>query len=137
MKRTINGHLPTNISALIDCLFVFLKKKHLNTSSPQDWFVYYSIVVGVLKVVALLLRAGADPNAKDNWSYTPLHEVKNSTDIQLDTGAPSSVRTYYHSFSVRNLCKFLASRIRIHYYLYGTGTDPDHSINKQKHLEKS
>jgi hypothetical protein len=45
-----------------------------------------------LKVVALLLRAGADPNAKDNWSYTPLHEVNNSKDIQkADTGAPCSL----------------------------------------------
>ena len=30
---------------------------------------------GHAEVVALLLGAGADPNAKDSWSYTPLHEA--------------------------------------------------------------
>ena len=30
---------------------------------------------GHAEVVALLMGAGADPNAKDSWSYTPLHEA--------------------------------------------------------------
>jgi hypothetical protein len=68
--------------------------KHLNTVPVTRRTGLYT-TVGVPKVVALLLRAGADPNAKDNWSYTPLHEVKNSTDIRLvDTGAPCSVIHY-------------------------------------------
>ena len=34
-------------------------------------------------VVLLLLKHGADPNARDNWSYTPLHEaaIKGKVDV--------------------------------------------------------
>ena len=50
-----------------------------------------------LQVVALLLQAGADPNAKDSWSYTPLHEaaVKGKIDVcimLLQHGADPSIR---------------------------------------------
>ncbi len=107
-EENINGNLPTNISVLIDCLCVFLKVKHLNTIPVAHRTGWYTNV-GVPKVVALLLRAGADPNAKDNWSYTPLHEVKNSTDIQLvpDTH-PRTLVCIIITFSFPNLRKFLS-----------------------------
>ena len=52
---------------------------------------------GHAEVVALLLAAGADPNARDNWNYTPLHEaaIKGKTDvcvILLQHGADPTVR---------------------------------------------
>lgn len=38
---------------------------------------------GHAEVVRLLLRHGADPNSRDNWNYTPLHEaaVKGKVDV--------------------------------------------------------
>jgi hypothetical protein len=46
----------------------------------------------------LLLRAGADPNARDNWSYTPLHEVRLLGMHQmliLLTGYPAKLKAGY------------------------------------------
>ena len=38
---------------------------------------------GHAEVVRILLRHGADPNSRDNWNYTPLHEaaVKGKVDV--------------------------------------------------------
>ena len=38
---------------------------------------------GHAEVVRTLLRHGADPNSRDNWNYTPLHEaaVKGKVDV--------------------------------------------------------
>lgn len=37
----------------------------------------------LFQVVSLLLCQGADPNARDNWNYTPLHEsaIKGKIDV--------------------------------------------------------
>ena len=56
-----------------------------------------------MQVVALLLQAGADPNAKDSWSYTPLHEaaVKGKIDVcimLLQHGADPSIRNSVSPF---------------------------------------
>jgi len=45
----------------------------------------------------LLLSHGADPNALDNWNYTPLHEsaIKGKLDVcvvLLQNGADSQIR---------------------------------------------
>lgn len=37
-------------------------------------------------VVALLLEAGADPNTRDNWNYTPLHEAAIKGKIEICIG---------------------------------------------------
>lgn len=34
-------------------------------------------------VVGLLLEAGADPNTRDNWNYTPLHEAAIKGKIEI------------------------------------------------------
>lgn len=38
---------------------------------------------GHADVVRLLLEAGANPNTRDNWNYTPLHEaaIKGKIDV--------------------------------------------------------
>ena len=37
-------------------------------------------------VVGLLLEAGADPNTRDNWNYTPLHEAAVKGKIEICIG---------------------------------------------------
>ena len=49
------------------------------------------------ELVTRALSAGADPNARDNWSYTPLHEaaIKGKIDVcivLLQHGADHTVR---------------------------------------------
>lgn len=38
---------------------------------------------GHADVVSLLLKNGADPNSRDNWNFTPLHEaaIKGKVDV--------------------------------------------------------
>ncbi|MEQ2213658.1 hypothetical protein XENOCAPTIV_018679, partial [Xenoophorus captivus] len=40
-------------------------------------------------VVSLLLCQGADPNARDNWNYTPIHEAAIKGKIDVCIGKPT------------------------------------------------
>ena len=59
-----------------------------------------------VQVVALLLRGGADPNARDNWSYIPLHEASIKVRIVL------YISVY--------LCTFIFYNDLIEIYIYCT-----------------
>ena len=46
---------------------------------------------GHADVVTLLLKHGADPNSRDNWNFTPLHEaaIKGKVDVCISKSKPS------------------------------------------------
>lgn len=46
---------------------------------------------GHAEVVSILLAHGADPNARDNWNFTPLHEaaIKGKIDVCISKSPPS------------------------------------------------
>ena len=39
-------------------------------------------------MVAILVKHGTDPNARDNWNFTPLHEaaIKGKVDVCISKG---------------------------------------------------
>ena len=41
---------------------------------------------GHTEVVQTLLKHGADPNTRDNWNYTPLHEASSKGKIDVCIG---------------------------------------------------
>ena len=43
---------------------------------------------GHTEVVSILLKHGTDPNARDNWNFTPLHEaaIKGKVDVCISKG---------------------------------------------------
>lgn len=44
---------------------------------------------GHADVVRLLLEAGANPNTRDNWNYSPLHEAASKGKCDVCIGATS------------------------------------------------
>lgn len=63
---------------------------------------------GHAEVVQLLLKHGADPNAHDNWNYTPLHEaaIKGKTDVcigMLNDYVKYYIKTICHTGTCWNI----------------------------------
>lgn len=59
---------------------------------------------GHAEVVSILLDNGADPNSRDNWNFTPLHEaaIKGKIDVCISTseggGGGLNSRVLQHFF---------------------------------------
>ena len=53
---------------------------------------------GHAEVVRLLLRHGADANARDNWNYTPLHEAAVKGKVDVCVGKSACVLDAYVHF---------------------------------------
>lgn len=53
-----------------------------------------TVVCLCFQVVSLLLCQGADPNARDNWNYTPLHEaaIKGKIDVCIGGAGAGSLK---------------------------------------------
>ena len=84
-------------------IFFYVEQNGLSISFPYESSVNVTLLIGLdqfgisggliplhnacsfghAEVVRLLLRHGADPNSRDNWNYTPLHEaaVKGKVDV--------------------------------------------------------
>ena len=84
-------------------IFFYVEQNGGSISFPRESFVNLTLLIGLdqfgisggliplhnacsfghAEVVRLLLRHGADPNSRDNWNYTPLHEaaVKGKVDV--------------------------------------------------------
>jgi hypothetical protein len=63
-EENINGNLPTNISALIDCLFVFLKKNHLKIPVTRRTGWYITWYCKCAKGRGLAVESGGGPECQ-------------------------------------------------------------------------
>lgn len=50
---------------------------------------------GHAEVVKLLLKHGADANARDNWNFTPLHEASVKGKVDVCIGRESLINTTF------------------------------------------
>ena len=72
---------------------------------------------GHADVVSILIESGADPNARDNWNFTPLHEaaIKGKVEVCISKSTTKSYAEFIFNFLLigfescrfNNVCMFV------------------------------
>ena len=90
LQVTLIGFKTEKVSYFCDCTVTIILSA-VHSLSITFFLIFLGGLIplhnacsfGHAEVVRILLRHGADPNSRDNWNYTPLHEaaVKGKVDV--------------------------------------------------------